>query len=45
MSVLLSIKPKYVKEIEQGSKQYEFRNDRANQSGKANGFAHISAAL
>lgn len=25
MSVLLSIKPKYVKEIEQGSKQYEFR--------------------
>lgn len=25
MSVLLSIKPKYVKEIEQGSKLYEFR--------------------
>ena len=25
MSVLLSIKPKYVKKIEQGSKQYEFR--------------------
>ena len=42
MSVLLSIKPKYVKEIENGSKMYEFRKSIFKKEINIHCFAGVS---